>query len=336
MSAPVQLPPYWRETEPTHIKALAPPWHVSDPGLPEHWKHTGGGEGILVGVCDTGIDVNHREIAGRVIGAESFVGGSANDGNGHGTHVATTIGGVSVGVAPNCTLACAKVLADNGSGSSELVARGIDWLVSVGAKIINLSLGGQHDDPWTRRAVESAIDAGCLVFAATGNERARRVGFPAQHCVGVGAVDRKFYLADFSNRGKHVDVVGYGVDIFAGLPGDQYASWSGTSMATPFIAGVAANRLGAELKHLGEIRTKNTQDMLRLADYVRDLGSDGVDTSYGRGFPLMETLFYEQLLPAQPPATAPDSKGMLVARIENPATGQRWNGLVRLEVGDIA
>lgn len=332
-SVPVQLPPHWRETLPTSVHALAAPYHVADPELPKHWDHTGAGEGILVGVADTGIDLNHRELAGRIAGARTFAGKSEFDGNGHGTHVATTIAGETVGVAPRAKIVSAKVLRDNGAGSSEDVARGIDWLVGMGCQVINLSLGGSQDDPYTREAVHRAIAAGVLVFAATGNERASRVGFPAQHCVGVGAVDRKFRLADFSNRGKDVDLVGYGVSILAGVPGNQYAVMSGTSMAAPFIAGLAANRLSAEVKHCGQITTRSTHDLLRLAEYMRDLGEEGQDASYGRGFPIVESVFYEQLGP-ETPAKQPPLAGVVMGRFEDVATGRVWSGLLTLQTDE--
>lgn len=323
MSTPVQLPPFWRETAPTSQRALAPPWHVADPELPRHWEHTGAGHGIRVGVADTGIDPHHPEIAGRVLKIWDAFGREGEDNNGHGTHCATTIAGTGVGVAPKAELLVAKVLDDNGSGDSRQCAQGIDWLVNEGCHVISLSWGGATDDPWTRQAVERAIDHGCLVFAATGNERAKRVGYPAAHCVGVGAVDRRFRLADFSNRGKDVDCVGYGVDVMAGVPGGYYQSMSGTSMATPFIAGIAANRLSAELRHLGQIVTRSPAAMLKLGAYVKDLGADGQDTSYGRGFPDCSQLFYEQLVQQVPsqPAT-----GAMICRVEEIGTGRMFVG----------
>lgn len=327
MSSPVQLPPFWRETAPTSQRALAPPWHIADPELPKHWERTGGGHGIRVGVADTGIDIGHPEIAGRVLKVRDAFGRDAADRNGHGTHCATTIAGSGVGVAPKAELLIAKVLDDNGSGDSRECAAGIDWLVNEGCHIISLSWGGSTDDEWTRQAVQRAIDAGCLVFAATGNERAKRVGYPASHCVGVGAVDRRLRLADFSNRGKDVDCVGYGVDILAGVPGGKYQSMSGTSMATPFIAGIAANRLSAELRTLGRIVTRSPADMLRLADYVKDLGPDGMDHSYGRGFPDLSNLFTKQLSVDAPTIPAET----VTARIEEVGTGRVWTGLLQPE-----
>lgn len=327
MTCPVQLPPFFRESV-SDVRIQGLPYHLADQQFPEHWKQTGGGENILVGVADTGIDDSHPEVKGKIYAMETFAGRSAFDGNDHGTHVASTIAGESVGVAPKAQLAIAKVLADNGSGSSVDVAKGIDWLVQQGCHIINLSLGGPRDDPYTREAVERAVAEGVLVCAATGNERASHVGYPARHCIAVGAVDRALKLAYFSNRGKDVDLVGYGVNLYAAIPGNRYAEFSGTSMATPFIAGCAANRLSAELKHEGSIHTRSAQDLLKLETLVIDLGPEGRDTSYGRGFPDLDNAFYQQIKEETPPANQPPEPVFLsepmIVRLEGVGSGRLY------------
>ena len=324
LATPIQLPPHFRETLPTDIKALAHPWHIADVDLPRHWQHTGGGQNILIGVADTGVDSDHKEIKGRMLEACSFVGGTYKDENGHGTHCTTIACGAEVGVAPNAVYMHAKVMDANGSGSSENVAKGIDWLADKGCHIISLSLGGAADDPYTRASVQSAVAAGIIVVAATGNERSSRVGYPARHCVGIGAIDRSYKLADFSNRGKEVDLVGFGVDILAGLPGNKYAAWSGTSMATPYIAGLIANRLSCELRHTGRIKTKKSNDLLLLDKYVKDLGKDGQDSSYGRGFPDLAQAFYSQLDPEDTPFPVPVPGARRVTVFDE--DGTEWQG----------
>ena len=324
----LHLPPVFRGQEIFDVKAQALPWHISDVRLQDYWEHTGGGEGVLVGVADTGIDEDHPDIAGRIDHKASFAHSRRRrepdfyDGNGHGTHVATTI----AGMAPKCRFAIAKVLSDNGSGSNDLVAEGIKWLTESGCRIINLSLGGPYDDPLTRDAVLYAKDRGSLVIIATGNEAAQAVGFPAQHGVGIGAVDRGRKLAWFSNRGKHVDLVGYGVDILAGVPGGKYQRMSGTSMATPWISGIAANRLSAELKHRGEIHTNSDERLLELETFVTDLGPEGRDTSYGRGMPDLHKVFYDNLSAEQP---EPTEDGTIAARV------QEVGGLERTWIGNL-
>ena len=305
----LHLPPFYKGQETFSIKASALPWHITDVKLDSYWPHTCAGAGILVGVADTGIDETHPDIAGRIRWAQAFVrrrgrADRVDDGNGHGTHVATTI----ATMAPNAEFAIAKVLADNGSGSNRGVATGIRALADQGCHIINLSLGGPYDDPDTRDAVDYAKRAGCLVFVATGNENANAVGFPAQHAVGVGAVGRDRKLAWFSNRGKNVDIVGYGVEIIAGVPGGTWQEMSGTSMATPWIAGIAANRLSAELKHRGEVYTNSDARLLELETFVTDLGPAGRDTSYGRGMPDLAAVLNLAEPEPEPAGDAPSYK----------------------------
>ena len=329
MNSVVQLPPFWRgEVYDVHAQAL--PYHLADTRMPQHWQHTMRGKGIRVGVADTGIDLEHPEIAGRVIDGKSFVSRRFSndffDGNDHGHHVASIIAGKNVGVAPAAELVIAKVLRDNGSGSNDGVAKGIDYLNETGCHIINLSLGGPVDDSRIREAIKRAIDAGKIIVAATGNEQAGHVSYPARHCIGVGAVDRDLKLAYFSNRGKHVDLVGYGVDVYAAIPGGRYMRMSGTSMATPFIAGLIANRLSAELHHTGAIQTDSHEKLLELETKVVDLGPAGKDTSYGRGFPDLDRGFYDNLRPSDP---KPDPTGTIHARVEDVGTGRFWTGLLQ-------
>lgn len=304
---PVQLPPYFREDAASSVRAQGMPYHLQDVHFDRHWVQTDGGAGILVGICDTGIDAAHPEFEGKQISGESFVsrrqGNGYHDGNDHGTHVAGIIAGKTVGCAPNADLFIAKVLGDNGSGSNQGVAEGIDACREAGCDIINLSLGGPYDDPATRDAIARAHAANILVFAATGNERASHVSYPAVHCIAVGAVDRALKLAYFSNTGKAVDLVGYGVDVYSSVPGGQYQRFSGTSMASPWVAGCFGCRQSAELKHLGEIRTKSPTDALQLETLVTDLGPAGRDPSHGRGFPDLNRGFYEMLDAERPQPT---------------------------------
>jgi len=321
----VYLPPVFRGPEIFEVKAESMPWHITDVRLQEYWENTGGGEGVLVGVADTGCDVAHPDILGRVKWEESFVrrnwlGGTENteDGNGHGTHVATTI----AAMAPNCDFAIAKVLGANGGGTNQGVMEGIRALVNEGCNIINLSLGGPSDDPQTREAVLYAKSKNCPVFIATGNEGASAVGFPAQHGVGIGAIGRDRKLAYFSNRGKHVDLVGYGVGILAGVPGGLYQEMSGTSMATPWNVGIAANRLSAELKHWGEIYTNSDERMLELETFTVDLGPEGKDTSYGRGM-----IDLEKCLKIQPEPDSVESEECL-PHVSVVIGERHWSGIL--------
>jgi len=324
----IGLPPVYRGQDKFDVVAQGYPWHITDVALETYWDYTGGGN-VLVGVADTGIDEDHPMIVkGRIKSAKAFaksrVRGEADyyDGNDHGTHVATTI----AQMAPNAKFCIAKVLGDNGSGSNRKVADGIRWLADEGCNIINLSLGGTYDDPDTRNAIKYAKTKGCIVCCATGNEAASAVGYPARHALGIGAIDRQRKLAWFSNRGKHVDITGYGVDILAGVPGGQYQEFSGTSMSSPWVAAIFANRLGAEIKHLGKIVTNSDSGLRELKPFVTDLGPEGRDTSYGLGMPDLTKCFQ---IKVDVPDT-PDVKTPMLMRAEV-VSGDVYTGTIYKE-----
>jgi len=302
----VQLPYVYREA-PSDVRIKALPWHVADLDMPRHWKHTGAGKGTRWAIVDTGLDADHPEFKGKKIVGKNFVGRRTenwSDDNDHGSHVVGIGAGLNVGMAPACDdLIIAKVLRANGSGPNSAVSAGIKWAArqEPPPNVMNISLGGAIDDPETRDAVYFAKQRGCLVFIATGNEGASEVGYPAQHGVGIGAVDRARVLAYFSNKGKFCDAVGSGVNVYSSIPGGRYAEFSGTSMATPFICGIALNRLSAELKHTGRITTNTDEELLKLENFTNDLGEPGRDPSYGRGFPDCDRLFYEGLTTVTPP-----------------------------------
>ena len=221
------------------------------------------GAGVLVAVLDTGIDQNHPDLAGRVRLARSFVTGEAvQDGNGHGTHVAGTIGGPAspvggqrrYGVAPGCDLLIGKVLGNAGSGTSGGVLEGMNWAIEQGAHVISMSLGsavaeGEAPLQYYEAAARAALRAGSLIVAAAGNEGDRPVGSPANcpSVLAVAAVDHRLLRADFSciainGDGGELNVAAPGVGIYSAFPVemDSYASLDGTSMATPHVSGLAA------------------------------------------------------------------------------------------------
>ncbi|MFI4876965.1 MAG: S8 family serine peptidase [Blastopirellula sp. JB062] len=307
-SSDFQTPPVVRHPGVFGASAIAHPYHLSDPGWPDLWDFTGGGEGIKIGVADTGVDPQHPELLDALVDARDFTGSrrSAMDFDGHGTHTSSTIVGRSVGLAPKAKLYHAKVLGDNGRGSDLTVAAGIRWLVDCGCQIISLSLGSPQPSRIIQAAVRAARDAGVLVFAASGNEGASESSCPAcfDDCVAsVGAVDQSFNLARFSNRGISVDVVGYGVEVVAAVPHGAYQAMSGTSMATPYVAGVAANRLSAELRHRGRLMTTHFGQLRSYTDDVKDLGAVGRDDKFGWGFPDAAKVVRRNLATdAEPPA----------------------------------
>ncbi len=238
---------------------------------PEAWAAGWDGTGATVAVLDTGFDPTHPDLAGQVAESANFTTDpSAVDGNGHGTHVASTVagtgaasGGTYRGVAPGADLLIGKVLADDGFGEDSWVLAGMEWAVSKGADVVSMSLGGDTTDgtdPLSRAIDDLSAQSDSLFVVAAGNNgsNASTVTAPgaATSALTVGAVDATDSLAWFSSRGPRLgdhavkpDVVAPGVSITAaraagtaiGNPvDDHYTDVDGTSMATPHVSGVAA------------------------------------------------------------------------------------------------
>ena len=236
-------------------------------GAPTAWAAGLDGTGVTVAILDTGYDENHPDLAKQVSDSKSFVPGeSTHDGNGHGTHTASTIagtgaasGGSERGVAPGAKLIVGKVLSDDGFGNDSWIIDGMQWAATHGAKIISMSLGSSEPsdgtDPMSAAVNELTASTGALFVIAAGNTGAEgAMGAPgaADAALTVGAVDNTDQLAYFSTMGPRFgdygmkpDISAPGVDILAARAGGNatdgwYQTMSGTSMATPHVAGAAA------------------------------------------------------------------------------------------------
>ncbi|MDX2296373.1 MULTISPECIES: S8 family peptidase [Streptomyces] len=213
----------------------------------------GGGEGVTAYVIDTGVRVSHQDFAGRATHGFDAVDndGSADDGNGHGTHVAGTIAGASHGVAKKAKIVAVRVLDDNGSGTTEQVVAGIDWVTKnhAGPSVANMSLGGGADEALDA-AVQRAIAAGVTFAVAAGNESSDAgQGSPSRvpEALTVASSTKDDEQSDFSNFGAVVDLYAPGSEIASAWNDSDTGvkTISGTSMAAPHVAGAAALYLAA-------------------------------------------------------------------------------------------
>jgi thermitase len=213
------------------------------------WDYTRGSSGQEIAVLDTGVDYNHPDLDGKTIRGYDFVDNDyyPMDLNGHGTHVAGTAAaetnnGTGVaGMAPNTKILAVRVLDANGSGSLADIADGIRYAADAGAEVINLSLGCDCNTTTLKNAVDYAWNKGSVVIAAAGNDGVSTTFEPASYAnvIAVGAVDSRDRKASFSNYGSWVDVTAPGVDIASTVPNNGYSYMSGTSMASPHVAGLA-------------------------------------------------------------------------------------------------
>ncbi|MFB6939499.1 S8 family peptidase [Streptomyces chartreusis] len=237
-----------------HTRKNPPSWgldRIDQANLPLDKSYTwpeSAGAGVTVYVIDTGIRVSHKDFGGRASYGWDFVGNdrSAGDGNGHGTHVAGTIAGQQYGVAKKAKVVAVRVLDDAGGGTTAQVIAGIDWVTRHARKpaVANVSLGGNRNAQLDA-AVRNSVAAGVTYTVAAGND-----GLPAglyspaavREAITVGATDKKDARAGFSNTGSVLDVFAPGVSITSASYASDTgrATYSGTSMASPHVAGVAA------------------------------------------------------------------------------------------------
>ncbi len=208
------------------------------------YAFTSTGAGVTAYVIDSGIDAAHADFGGRAKVAYDALGGTGADCNGHGTHVAGTVGGGTYGVAKGVQLRGVRVLDCTGSGSLSAVIAGIDWVRANAARpaVANLSLGAGYSSA-LNSATEALIASGVPTAVAAGNsgtDACKASPASTAPALTVAASDAADNRASFSNAGACVDVYAPGVSVTSAWPGGGAASASGTSMASPHVAGVAA------------------------------------------------------------------------------------------------
>ncbi len=205
------------------------PWGILAVKAPRAWANSVDGTGVLLAILDTGIDRDHPALKSNFIEGEDFVGDYNSpypyfDTVGHGTHVAGTAAGARLaggfaGVAPKAKIIMGRVCSMEGCGLFSILS-GLSWVSSKKAQVLNMSLGGNVDSPIQKSAVNKAVRKGVIVVAAAGNDGTAQVGFPAAYdsVISVGAMDRQYKKASFSQYGPELDVVAPGVETHSAVP----------------------------------------------------------------------------------------------------------------------
>lgn len=288
------LPPYVRHptVAASQIAAAQPQWPETDYGYPDWWAKGCTGEGTIFVVVDTGVDSSHPELSGQLLGVVDGFNGDGRDRNAHGTHVMATIlarkdGKGNVGRAWGGRGVSAKGLNDQGSGTLRSLAaameRGIEKAGEHGTDIVcSNSWGGPGRMPQIEELINRFTEKYKVLFVgAAGNDGAGPPSAPGNLMLSVGAIDRARKLAAFSQYGT---VCAPGVKILSAIPDNNYAEFSGTSMATPEAASDVGMLISWEKKILGKRRTMTRADLERwLVGRTIDLGPTGPDQAHGLG-----------------------------------------------------
>ncbi|OPJ59181.1 S8 family serine peptidase [Clostridium oryzae] len=268
-------------------------WGLKKVNAVQAWKLSKTNKKVIVAVIDTGITKNHPDLKGNIISGYNFVKNKidATDDQGHGTHVAGIIAATInnkkgiAGIANNVKIMPVKVLDKSGAGDDFTIASGIFWAADHGAKVISMSLGGKVYDSVLAKAINYAHSKGAVLVAAAGNKFGLVEASPLKvypvslpNVIGVGAVNKNLSKAPFSYIGDYVDICAPGQDIYSTYLKDKYVYMSGTSMATPFVSGLAA-------MIIGKYPSLTPADVERVIEETStDLGDPGKDENYGYGF----------------------------------------------------
>ncbi|MFQ6122508.1 MAG: S8 family peptidase [Dehalococcoidales bacterium] len=247
------------------------------------------GTGVKVAILDTGIDLDHPDLA--VSGNVTFVPGTTNgdDDNGHGTLVAGIVAALDndigvIGVAPEASLYAVKVLNQDGNTVSSSVLSGIEWSVDNNMQVINMSFGSILESPSAvKEALDTAYNAGIVIVAGAGNGgtasgEGNNVWSPARNppVIAVGATDELDARYTYSSTGYTLELVAPGVSVYSTAMGGDYGYITGTSASSPHVAGVAALLIASGM-------TSNVDIRYRLQNSAEDLGASGWDTQFGKG-----------------------------------------------------
>jgi subtilisin family serine protease len=281
-------------------------WGMVWAGL-DQLREAAAGQTLKIAGIDTGVDVRHPLLAPNVKGVIDFTGSphGSMDVHDHGTHISGTIGATDprIGVFPWCELYHGKGLGDGGSGSGRAIAAAMKWAADNGCDVISMSLGSSGEDTTITGLMRELAEQGIWIVAAAGNSgpNTGNIDWPGRspYCVSVAALNPDFSPASFSSAGAKIDTAGPGVDIISCRAGGGFLTMSGTSMATPWVAGVlglyraAMTRLGRVIPGIDGVRRT-------LGIDSTDVYTVGIDRRTGPGA-LLPVLLVNNLTADPPP-----------------------------------
>ncbi len=326
--------------DPMYEAEYAASWGVTRIGSADAHQANIKGADIKVAILDTGVDFNHPDLAGRIAGGVNLVSPAVglpapdpanfmdDNSNGHGTHVAGVIAanldtlGV-VGVAPEAAIYAVKVLGGSGFGQISDIAAGVQWAIENGMDVINMSLGiGGTPENTLRMACEDAYQAGIVLVAAAGNRPfPEPVQYPAAYpeVIAVTASSSTDQIAGFAPTGSEIEIAAPGVAIWSTTSSsnwqttEDYYFLSGSSQATPHVAGAAALILAAGIADTNGQFGVADEVRLRLQQTAQDFGTEGLDDSFGYGLvDVIAALGLET--PPEPPVDPPDTNTITLTR----------------------
>jgi thermitase len=262
-------------------------WNLPVIGTEDGWSITRGLEDVEIAIVDTGVDLDHPELRNRLVKGYNVLdeNDEPEDDNGHGTHVAGIIASETnnregvAGMTWYNRIMPVKAMGAKGYGTTFDIAKGIVWAVDHGADVINLSLGNYQPSRVLEEAIQYAYSRNVVMVSAAGNDGSNQPTYPSAYpeVLSVAAVDYDGRLASFSNYGEYIDIAAPGVYIPSTYFNNQYAALSGTSMAAPHVAGLAA------LVKSANPELTNTQIMQIIKRSAIDLGEQGKDNEFGSG-----------------------------------------------------
>jgi len=275
------LPPSFTPNDQYYSNA----WHLPKISLPEAWDATQGNSNITIAILDSGVDVNHPDLSGKIVAGRNTYDNNTDvtDVTGHGTTVAGSAAAMSnntIGVAAPAiknSIMPLRVTNTSGWGVSSAITSGLTWAADNGAKVANLSFGGIHSSASVKSAAQYFKSKGGLVVAAAGNYGTDDGLLDNSEIISVSATGNTDQLASWSSFGKYIDVSAPGVGIYSTLKGGVYSPVSGTSFSSPVTAGVIALIYSAKS---GLTPQQVEQYLEQGAD---DLGDSGYDIKYGWG-----------------------------------------------------